>query len=341
MAQTGLTKSLLSWLTRVLGILFVLWVAPTALGSLSSSRDANVDFSATNPWRDLPADPAVHDTLREVLFIGDILRDGLLPTSLPEDDYDTYSDLLRSLEGREDLTWLVIQETRIDRTVSAIANRGGLNSPIPDEPHDLQERVKRLHDHWWALSSARDKPDRWEERFDTTYLPSLLTAQALEGSQRAKGFKLKLTPDQKFQAEAKYEAYRRTRDRAVSYLKNHPPKPMAWAPIQTEPEAKRGIWETVFQDGLLHAGRKVFGKQMVDNPLFKPVYRDLTTERIPYDWVDPAQPVETYSEQDHIREMEAFREEARLRQERTDKQAKFQDKLLIEEKWRRGEKGEL
>ncbi|KAF9881437.1 hypothetical protein CkaCkLH20_00583 [Colletotrichum karsti] len=341
MAQAGLTRSLLSWLTRLVAVLFVIWVSPTVLGSFGLSRDTPGDFSATNPWRDLPSDPAVHDTLKEVLLIGDTLRDGLLPTSLPDDDYDTYSTMLLSLEGREDLTWLIIQETGIDKTIMAIANRGGHHSPIPEEPHDLHERVKRLHDHWWALTSAKDKPERWETRFDTTYLPSLLTGKALDSSEKLKGFKLDLTPAQKAEAEAKYKAYRQRRDRAVAYLKKNPPKPMAWVPIDSAPEKAQGIWGTIFHDGIIQAGRKVLGKQMAANPMFKPIYRDLTTERIPYGWVDPSQPVEEFSEQDHLREMEAFREESRLREERTDRQAKFQEELRAEERRQRGDKEEL
>ncbi|KAF4889470.1 hypothetical protein CGCF415_v014057 [Colletotrichum fructicola] len=340
MAQAGLTRSLMSWLTRILAFLFVIWVSPTVLGSFGlGGKDDAGDYAATNPWRDLPADPAVHETLKEVLLIGDTLRDGMLPTSLPGDDYDTYSAMLRSLEGREDLTWLVIQETRIDQTVSAIANRGGYHSPIPEEPHDLHERAKRLHNHWFKLTSAKDKPERWEVRFDTTYLPSLLTAQALDSGERAKGFKLDLTPAQKAEAEEKYKAYRKRRDRAVSYLKKNPPKPMAWVPIQTDAEeVKRGIWETIFSDGIVRAGRKVLGKQMAANPLFKPVYRDLVTERVPYGWVDPNQPAEEFNEADHLKEIEAFREESRLRQERSDRQAKFQEELRAAE---RGDKDEL
>ncbi|KAF6824033.1 hypothetical protein CMUS01_10430 [Colletotrichum musicola] len=330
MAQAVLTRALLRWLFYVVAVCLIILVTPTALGSLGVLKESQpaADFAATNPWRDLPADPAFHDTIREVLLIRDTLRDGLLPTSLPEeDDYDVYSAMLRSLEGREDLTWLVVQETRVDQTISAIANRGGYHSPIPEEPHDLHERAKRLHDHWFTLASTKDKPDRWEARFDTTYLPSLLTGRDLDSKQRANGFGLDLTPAQRADAEAKYKAYRKGRDRAVAYLKKNPPKPMAWVPVSTDPEASRGIWGTVFRDGLAQAGRKVMGRQMAANPMFKPVYRDLITERIPYDWVDPEQPAEQFSEQVHLREMEAFREEARLREVRTEKQARLQEEL--------------
>ncbi|KAI3546618.1 hypothetical protein CSPX01_04273 [Colletotrichum filicis] len=308
---------------------------------LDSSKPGKEDYAATNPWRDLPTDSAVHSTIREVLFISDTLRDGMLPTSLPDDNYDTYSAMLRNLETRQDVTWLVIQETGVDRTIMAIANRSGHHSPIPEEPHDLHERAKTLHDHWSKLTAASDKPERWEARFDTTCLPPLAARQGSASGQKAGSFKLDLTPAQKADAEARYKAYRKRRDRAVSYLKDHPPKPMAWVPAQTDPEKQRGFWESLFNDGVIKAGRNVEGGKLAGNPGFKPVYRDLITERVPYDWVNPDEQVKEYTEVDHLKEMEAFREESRIRKERTDKQAAYQEELRAEERRKRGEKEEL
>ncbi|KAK2010229.1 hypothetical protein LZ32DRAFT_385488 [Colletotrichum eremochloae] len=299
------------------------------------------DYAATNPWRDLPPSPAVHETIREVLFIGDTLRDGMLPTSLPDDDYDMYSAMLSSLETRTDLTWLVVQETGIDKTIMAIANRGGHQSPIPEEPHDLHRRAQRLHDHWFTLASAKDKPDRWEIRFDTTSLPPLASRHSPGSGSKADSSDLHLTVEQKLAADTKYRAYRKRRDRAVSYLKSHPPKPMAWVPVQTGRETSRSVWETLFDDGIVQAGRKVMGGKLAGNPMFKPVYRELITERVPYDWVNPDEPVVVYTDKEHVKEMEAFREELRARQDRTDRQAKFQEKLRAEERLKRGGKQEL
>ncbi|OLN87489.1 hypothetical protein CCHL11_06190 [Colletotrichum chlorophyti] len=308
---------------------------------MGSSINAPEDYSSTNPWRDLPTDPDVHETLKEILLIRDTLRDGMLPTSLPDDDYDIYSAMLRSLESRTDLTWLVVQETDIDKTIMAIANRGGYHSPIPQEPHGLHGRAKKLFDHWRTLDASKDKPNRWEAGFDTTHLPPLLTERALESNRNTKPAKLELTPAQKAKADAKYKAYRKRRDRSVSYLKSNPPKPMALVPVHAGSDLRRCTWGTVLSDGMIRVGRKMFGGKFAGNPMFKPVYRDLATERVPYDWVDPSQPVEEYSEQDHLREMDAFREEARIKKERTDKQAAYQKQLRAEERRLRGDKGEL
>ncbi|KAK2001918.1 hypothetical protein LX36DRAFT_652801 [Colletotrichum falcatum] len=299
------------------------------------------DYAATNPWRDLPPSPAVHETIREVLFIGDTLRDGMLPTSLPDDDYDMYSAMLSSLETRTDLTWLVVQETGIDKTVTAIANRGGYHSPIPEEPHDLHGRAGKLHHHWSTLASAKDKPDRWDTRFDTASLLPLVSRHTPGSGSTVDSSNLDLTVEQRLAADAKYRAYRKRRDRAVSYLKSHPPKPMAWVPVQTGPETSRSVWETLFDDGIVQAGRKVMGGKLAGNPMFKPVYRDLITERVPYDWVNPDEPPAEYTEKEHLKEMEKFRDEARDRQERTDRQAKFQEELRAEERLKRGDKQEL
>ncbi|WDK21183.1 hypothetical protein CGRA01v4_12471 [Colletotrichum graminicola] len=327
--------------TRYLGLFTALLVGIRIFILDSSPGGIPGDYSATNPWRDLPPSPAVHETIREVLFIGDTLRDGMLPTSLPDDNYDMYSDMLSSLETRTELTWLVVQETSIDKTIMAIANRGGHYSPIPEEPHDLHARAERLRRHWFTLASAKDKPDRWDTRFDTTSLPPLVVRHT-PGSGPKTGFSgLDLTVEQKLAADAKYRAYRKRRDRAVSYLKSHPPKPMAWLPVQTEPEESRSVWETLFGDGIVQAGRKVMGDKLIGNPMFKPVYRDLITERVPYDWVNPDEPVVEYNEKEHLKNMEAFREESRARQERTDRQAKFQEELRAEERLKRGDKQEL
>ncbi|TQN67331.1 hypothetical protein CSHISOI_08102 [Colletotrichum shisoi] len=310
---------------RLFGLFAAFLVAIRIFVLDASTSGAPGDYAATNPWRDLPPDPAVHQTIREVLFIRDTLRDGMLPTSLPDDDYDSYSAVLRSLETRTDLTWLVIQETRVDQTVMAIANRGGYRSPIPEEPYDLHGRAERLHGHWFALASHKDRPDRWDVRFDTTHLPPLLAGH-------------------KATADAKYAAYRKRRDRAVSYLKDHPPKPMAWSPVQTDhPDeiAPGGAWEILFHKAIVQAGRKVLGSRLAGNPAFKPIYRDLITERVPYDWVNPDEPVREYAERDHLKEMEAFREESKARQERADRQSKFQEALRVEETLERGDKQEL
>ncbi|GKT50841.1 uncharacterized protein ColSpa_11022 [Colletotrichum spaethianum] len=321
---------------RLFGLFAALLIGIRVFILDSSSGGVPQDYAATNPWRDLPPSTAVHGTIGEVLLIGDTLRDGMLPTSLPDDDYDMYSAMLRSLETRSDLTWLVVQETGIDKTVMAIANRGGYHSPIPEEPHDLHERAKRLHRHWFTLASAKDKPDRWEARFDTTSLPPLVSGRATGSGQNTDPTTMDLTVEQKEAADTKYRAYRQRRDRAVSYLKDHPPKPMAWSPIQTEPESTRGAWETIFSDGIVQAGRKVVASKLAKNPMFKPIYRDLLTERVPYDWVNPNEPVKEYTEQDHLKDMEAFREGSRTRQERTDRQAKFQEELRGLERLERG-----
>ncbi|KAK6221266.1 hypothetical protein QIS74_04834 [Colletotrichum tabaci] len=310
----------------------------------ASTSGAPGDYAATNPWRDLPPDPAVHQTIREVLFIGDTLRDGMLPTSLPDDDYESYSAMLRSLETRSDLTWLVIQETRIDQTVMAIANRGGYHSPIPEEPYDLHGRAERLHGHWSALASRKDRPDRWDARFDTTHLPPLLARHASDSGQDGDSSGFHLTTEQKAAADAKYTAFRKRRDRAVSYLKDHPPKPMAWSPVQMDhPDetAPGGAWEMLFHKGIVQAGRKVLGGRLAGNPALKPIYRDLITEHVPYDWVNPDEPMREYAERDHLKEMEAFREESKAQQERADRQAKFQEALRAEERLERGDKPEL
>lgn len=41
---------------------------------------------------------------------------------------------------------------------------------------------------------------------------------------------------------------------------------------------------------------QVKGGKLADNPGFKPVYRDLITERVQYNWVGPAEQEKDYTE---------------------------------------------
>lgn len=319
------------WILRAAAFLFLLDISLTVLDSagIISLEGEYSDFSTTNPYRDLPDDPLLHNAIREVLFIGDSLRDGLLPTSLPDDDYALYSNLLRSLETRQDISWLVMQETRIDSVIMAIANRGGsLRSAIPDEPHDLHSRAKALHDHWWNLLRAPEHPERWSPEFDTTLVPPLLRAKALgDSSDAIQAFHLSLEPGQAAEAEKKYSEYRSRRDWKVSYLKRNPPTPLAWAPIPQEQVELKSAWDSIFTDGIIEAGRHVLITKLAKNPKFKPIYRDLITERVPYSWTNPDSPILEKTDEEYAEESRSLQAEMKKMEVRRKKQEAFQQEL--------------
>lgn len=63
-----------------------------------------------------------------------------LPTPLPEDDLQYYSDLLRSLETRTDITQRVLLEVNMHMTLYAIATR----AHIEHDTRDLKARAGAL-----------------------------------------------------------------------------------------------------------------------------------------------------------------------------------------------------
>lgn len=251
----------------------------------------------------------------------------LTPTTLPDDDYKLFSDLLRSLETRTDLSWRVYEETEIRNPIMHACNR----NPIPDEPFDIARRVNALHRYWDGLAILPDKPGRWESASDTTFIPPILRGRQIsdgEGgasSQLQKDdafFKLALTPEQDAEATRVYSKWREDRDRKVSYLKLHPPTPMAWVPVSDSNAGASSAWNEVFPDGDIRRGRNVASSKLVGNKKWKPLFRSLLTENIPFSWVDPEG-----SEVDWEKELQELNEQSLRRQERRDRQSGYQQAL--------------
>ncbi|KAJ9243798.1 hypothetical protein DTO169E5_2427 [Paecilomyces variotii] len=344
----GLARSrLVKWVIRLVAFLMLLeWglnflnrYGVIDLESWFETQDGlayDANRAGTNPYRDLPDNQAVLDAIKEVAYISDVLRDTFLPTSLPDDDYALCSKYLRSLETRADVSWLVLEETGIDRTVSAISNRNTTRrNPIPDEPFSLHERFKKLHQHWWALQNDPGKPERWEKWFDETYLPPLLKSKSLESTQDSEPFQIQFTPDQQADADAKFTKYLEERERKVSYLKIHPPKPLGFVPVPRDSELLRGAWGNLFSDGVVEAGRPISPGILTENPTFKPIYGSLWLESVPFDWVSPADKDKpAKSDEDRERQTTELLAEMDKMRERRARQEQFQ-KSLIEENERK------
>lgn len=294
--------------------------------------DAN--RAGTNPYRDLPANQAVLDTIKEVAYISDILRDTFLPTSLPDDDYALCSSYLRSLETRTDISWLILEETGIDQTVSAISNRGSRRKPIPDEPFSLHERFKELDRHWQALQLGPGRPERWEKWFDETYLPPLLKSKPLEGTQDSEPFRIQFTPEQQADADAQFAKYLKDRERKVSYFKVHPPRPLGFAPVSSgdnDDGRLRRAWGTLFSDGVIEAGRSISSGLFTQNPTFRPIYGSLATELVPFGWVSPAEKDKpAKSDEDREREIDEILAKMDKREEERARREEFQQWLVKE-----------
>ncbi|KAF2488860.1 hypothetical protein BU16DRAFT_472726 [Lophium mytilinum] len=284
------------------------------------------ELSRINPWRDLL--PSQDGVLRELIYIGHVLRD-LTPTTLPEDDYQLFSDLLRSLETRTNISWRVYEESEIRNPIMSACNR----KPIPDEPFDINKRVNALHKYWDALSILPEKPGRWLDESDTTFIPPKLRGRQIsdgEGgalSQLQEDdaiFKLNLTPEQNTEATKVYQKWRRNRDHKVSYLKLHPPTPMAWFPVSSSSTGASTAWNEVFPDGKIGRGRHVASSKLVGNKKWKPMFRSLLTENIPFDWVDPSG-----YEIDWDLELKESNEDYERSKERRAKQSEYQQVLKV------------
>lgn len=235
--------------------------------SSSSARLGRAFLERCNPFRDIPRDAKLENTLCEVRYIDRTLRDLMVPTSLPGDDYNLCSKLLRSLETRRDLTWLVLRETDIRDTISAIARRGGRRAPIPDEPLDLHSRVKALERHWSALEKCHTKLREWEPRYATQPQPPLLEGQ--------EEYDLDLTDEQATHAEIEYREWRSDRDRKVSYLKLNPPEPSAFVPVERRDIQTDETWS------VLPASDGHFGKRLL------PIWTPIVFQEVPLDWESP------------------------------------------------------
>ncbi|KAF2812930.1 uncharacterized protein BDZ99DRAFT_381631 [Mytilinidion resinicola] len=281
------------------------------------------DLSRINPWRDLL--PSQDGVLRELIYIGHVLQD-LTPTTLPEDDYQLFSDLLRSLETRTDLSWRVYEETEIRNPIMYACNR----KPIPDEPFDISKRVDALHKYWDGLAILPDKPGRWEDASDTTFIPPKLRGRQISDGEGGASsqvqdhatYRLTLTPEQDAEATRVYKKWRENRDSKVSYLKLHPPTPIAWVPVSGSNTGASNAWNEVFPNGDIGAGRHVASSKLVGNKKWKPIFRSLMTETIPFSWVDPALP-----EVDWEKELKESTEQYERSKERRARQSEYQQVL--------------
>ncbi|KAK1765246.1 hypothetical protein QBC33DRAFT_561067 [Phialemonium atrogriseum] len=291
------------------------------------------DLARFNPHRDLL--PTQDRVLRDLIYIKHVLGD-LIPTTLPEDDYQLYSDLLRSLEARTDISWRVYEETNIGKTIMAAANRRG---PIANEPFFIGDRIKALHKHWHALELTSDRPERWESASDTMFLNPIIQGRALGGggkhldaaqqtsmSDSASGhFKLTLSPEQEVEATSIYTKWRRKRDHRVSYLKLHPPQPVAWVPVSRSDVGARNAWGTLFDDGTVSAGRRVSYSRLVGNKEWKPIFSSMDWAYVPHDWAAPGEQAPT--DEDLKKDIEALIAEGDKKAERNTKQVLYQQEL--------------
>ncbi|KAM0424469.1 hypothetical protein ACHAPT_010393 [Fusarium lateritium] len=283
-------------------------------GSISRGLITAVGFNKTfrhtcNPFTDLPNDAELENTLCEVRYIHHTLRHYMLPTTLPGDDLDLCSRMLRSLETRTDLTPLVLEETSIHSTMRGIAR---FRKPPPHEPRDLQSRAIALESHW---NSHRGNSGHLAPGYATCPSPPLVQED----------YELALTLEQAAEAEADYRIWRTNRDRKVSYLKRHPPEPVLGKPVSRGQIASDAVWES-----LPWSAEDLYKAPEERRTKLEPIFKSMGSQPVPLDWVNPDAPRAVTTRDEKRR----WKEKRRMRSERKDKQVKYAKELTVDDKGR-------
>ncbi|RMJ20229.1 hypothetical protein CDV36_000108 [Fusarium kuroshium] len=289
-------------------------MAQTVRATINPSQEF---LQRCNPFKDLPNDPDTVNTLREVSYIKIKLQHFLIPTSLPGDDYALCSKLLRSLETRRDLTWLVIDETGVKDTVQAISRRGSPREPIPDEPFELTQRAKALTAHWTALTKLPEHPRKWEAAFRTQDQPPFITEE----------FKLELDLEQTADLEKTYTEWRTRRDEKATYLKYNTPHPTGYVQATRDQVPVDETWEILPWVIFEGAASPNDGSRR-----WLPIYTSLLSQNIPFGWRAPDAPPPRQKTKE---EKEQWEREYRADNERRERKYALQKKLRKENE-RRG-----
>jgi hypothetical protein len=235
-------------------------------------------------------------------------------------------------------------ETKIDHTIGIIVSRGA--QPIAPEPFNMEARFRALYNHWWHLIQDQHKPEPWEEAHDTTFLPPLLKARGIgddSGKDVSQGVdiethRITLPADMQAEADRMFAEWLKDRNRKLSYFREHPPHPLAWHPVPRTNEGKQAAWEDIFEDGVFEVGRKVSEKLLGASTLWKPSYRGINQEHIPYDWVAPGEAELT--DEEFKKWNEEFDKRFAKQNERKDRQKAYQNTLKQERDMKRQEEEE-
>lgn len=140
-------------------------------------------------------------------------------------DFSCVSDLLLSLESRNDITKLILEYSLFKPALRLLAREKTFS-----EINDLKiaSRATALQKHWEKTSLDHS----WSSQ-DVAY-PPLLSALP----NKPKDWKLQLTEMAMEDAERYYHALKTQRKYAYRCFQAKPPKPMAWAPQSGDAWAK-------------------------------------------------------------------------------------------------------
>lgn len=148
--------------------------------------------------------------------------------NLPADgsaDVSCISDLLLSLETRDDITKLVLEYTLFKPALRRLARAKTFSE---NNNLNIASRAIALQKHWDKTSLDH----RWSSQ-DIVY-PPLMSAVP----NKPKCWELQLTEKARKEAERYYHALKTQRKYAYRCFQAKPPKPMAWAPQSGDAWAK-------------------------------------------------------------------------------------------------------
>lgn len=140
-------------------------------------------------------------------------------------DVGCISDLLLSLESRNDITKLVLEYTSVEPTLRRLAEEKHFQE---NDPLKIASRAAALKQHWEKARQGHPNSPQ-----DAVYPPLL---SAVGG--KPKDWKLELTDKARDEAARYYNALKTKRKYAYRCFQAEPPMPMGWAPESGDAWAK-------------------------------------------------------------------------------------------------------
>ena len=338
------TREIIEWAVYILFTSIALFISDVLIDLIffDSNQPCQNPYEMalrTFPHPDLPENQT--QTLREVLFITHKLRSALEEVLLPEEATDEdlwrYDQMTKSLETRGDLSWLVLEESNAAKLYNACRGReesrltdGRIVSKIKPRTADEQRleakyaifrRLKRLHQYYNSLTYGErelqegDSADRGEYKRPNSWAPEFVEDRLPpfkpqpDGVDETEHFVLTNLND-KEKADELYDDLMKRRNRAIAYLKIHPPKPEGWAPRRSD------AWEMTSQVDL-ETG-KLHGKP----EYWKPLYGSWGMEYIPTMWKE-----RPFTEEEQKKENEAIKERHHRYQARRTRKEEYLDSV--------------
>jgi hypothetical protein len=195
----------------------------------------------------------------------------LAPTPLPDDDLEFYSDILLSLETRNDITAHLLLYAKADKTLETITGQYSIHND--DEQHGISRRVKALRKHWRELHKQfDDSVANYDFTTDFVYPPLVTTIP--DG--KLPSWKLQLNEERTEDSRKLHAAFIAQRLNSLSYFRTHPSATMAWVPA--DGNAWKETQRSKIESGDLHHSKR-----------WTPLYKGWSLQifDVPLSWVDP------------------------------------------------------